>query len=132
MAAEKEKALIVEDCRTVAAIVTHYLKLEGFDVVVAPNGVAGLEIARREQPRFIVTDVNMPGMGGLDLVRALRADARTHDITIFMLTSDESEDARQQALAAGADDYMLKPVQPRLFAAHVRAVLDRADKSLHE
>ena len=91
-----------------------------------------VETARRERPALIVTDVNMPGMGGLDMVKALRADARTRDITICMLTSDESAEAKQQALAVGADDYLVKPVEPRRLAAHVRAVMDRTGSTLHE
>jgi DNA-binding response OmpR family regulator len=124
----KERALIVEDSRTIAAILKHYLQLEGYEVLVASDGVAGLETARREQPNLIVTDLNLPGMDGLEMVRALRSDARTHAIAIFMLTSDESPETEQQARAAGADDYILKPVEPARLAARVRAVMDRADR----
>jgi DNA-binding response OmpR family regulator len=120
-------ALIVEDSRTVASIVKHYLQLEGFEVLVAADGVVGLETARRERPRVIVTDLNMPGMGGLEMVRALRADAATRDIAILMLTSDESPETKQQAMAAGADEYILKPVDPQRLAARVRAVVDGAE-----
>ncbi len=101
---DKERALIVEDSRTIAAIVKHYLQLEGFDVLVASDGVVGLETAVRERPNLIVTDLNLPGMDGIDMVRALRADSRTHDIAIFMLTSDESAETERQARAVGADD----------------------------
>ena len=81
-----EQALVVEDSRTVAAILKHFLQREGFGVLVAPDGVVGLETARREQPRLIVTDLNMPGMGGLELVRALRADSRTTGAAIRSIT----------------------------------------------
>ena len=121
-----QRALVVEDSRTIASIVRHYLQLEGFEVLVAADGIVGLETARRERPRVIVTDLNMPGMGGLEMVRALRADAGTRDIAILMLTSDESPDTKQQAMAAGADEYILKPVDPQRLAARVRAVVDGA------
>ncbi len=123
----KDRALVVEDSRTIASIVKHFLQREGFEVLIAADGIVGLDTARRERPRLIVTDVNMPGMGGLDMVRALRGDARTHDMTIFMLTSDDSVEGEQQARAAGADDYILKPVEPQHFVARVRAVMDRAE-----
>jgi two-component system alkaline phosphatase synthesis response regulator PhoP len=127
MIPDNNRALIVEDSRTIASIVRHYLQLEGFEVLVAADGVAGLETARRERPRVIVTDLNMPGMGGLDMVRALRADAGTRDIAILMLTSDENPETEQQAMAAGADEYILKPVDPQRLAARVRAVVDGAE-----
>jgi DNA-binding response OmpR family regulator len=125
----KDRALIVEDSRTIAAIVKHFLQLEGFEVFVAADGVAGLETARRERPGLIVTDLNLPGMGGLEMVKALRADDRTQDISIFMLTSDASPESENLARAVGADDYIVKPVQPQLLAARARAVMDRAEKS---
>ncbi len=123
------RALIVEDSRTIAAVVKHFLQLEGFEVLVAADGMAGLETARRERPRLIVTDLNLPEMGGLDMIRALRADERTQDISIFMLTSDESPGSERLARAAGADDYIIKPVQPQQLAARVRAVMDRAESA---
>jgi DNA-binding response OmpR family regulator len=120
-----EQALVVEDSRTVACILKHYLQREGFGVLVAPDGAAGLETAIRERPRLIVTDLNMPGMDGLELVRALRADSRTTGLAILVLTSDESVEGERQARAAGADDYILKPIEPRQLAARVRAVVGR-------
>lgn len=127
MTTDNKRALIVEDSRTIASIVKHYLQLEGFEVLVAADGAVGLETARRERPRVIVTDLNMPGMSGLDMVRALRADAGTRDIAILMLTSDESAETEQRAMAAGADEYILKPVDPQRLAARVRAVVDGAE-----
>jgi DNA-binding response OmpR family regulator len=68
-------------------------------------------------------------MGGLEMVKELRADDRTQDISIFMLTSDASPESENLARAVGADDYIVKPVQPQLLAARARAVMDRAEKS---
>jgi DNA-binding response OmpR family regulator len=65
-------------------------------------------------------------MDGVVMVKALRADPRTHDIAILMLTSEDSVDSETRALAAGADDYILKPVEPRRLAARVKALLARA------
>jgi DNA-binding response OmpR family regulator len=126
-----QRALVVEDSRTIATVVKHFLQLEGFEVFVAADGVSGLETARRERPGIIVTDLNMPGMDGIDMVRALRADARTHDIAICMLTSDERAETEREARAVGADDYILKPMEPRCLAARVRGVMERAESALH-
>jgi DNA-binding response OmpR family regulator len=125
------RALIVEDSRTVASVMKHYLQLEGFEVLLAANGAIGLELARREHPAVIVTDLNMPDMDGLEMVKALRADARTQDIAICMLTSDERAETERAARAVGADDYILKPMEPRCLAARVRSVMERAEGAHH-
>jgi type IV pilus assembly protein PilB len=123
---DKERILIVEDSQTIASVVKYYLELEGFEVVVAKNGLIGLEMAKRELPHAIVTDVNMPGMDGIAMVKALRADPQTRDIAILMLTSEASVESETQALAVGADDYILKPVEPRRLAARVKALFVRS------
>jgi DNA-binding response OmpR family regulator len=123
------RALVVEDSRTVAALMKHYLQLEGFEVLLAANGAIGLEVARREHPGVIVTDLNMPDMDGLEMVKALRADVRTQHIAICMLTSDERAETERAARAVGADDYILKPMEPRCLAARVRSVMERAESA---
>ncbi len=124
--AEKQRVLVVEDSRTIVAVVKYFLELEGFGVLVAGDGIAGLEVAKRERPDVIVTDRNMPGMDGLTMVKELRADPQTRHIAVLMLTSDSAVEKEAQALAAGADDYIVKPVEPRRLAARVKAVLARS------
>ena len=120
---------LVEDSATVSSVVKYFLELEGFDVLVAENGLLGLEIALRECPDVIVSDVMMPGMGGVAMVKALRADARTAAVRILMLTSEASVESETEGLAAGADDYILKPVEPRRLAARVKALRARSRPS---
>jgi len=120
------RVLVVEDNPTITTVVKYFLELDGFDVLVAEDGVIGLEMAIRELPDVIVTDVNMPGMGGVEMVKALRADARTSHVRIMMLTSESSVDSEAEGLAAGADDYVLKPVEPRRLAARVKALRARS------
>jgi type IV pilus assembly protein PilB len=122
----KERVLVVEDSRTIASVVKYYLELEGFEVLLAKNGLIGLEMAKRELPQVIVTDFNMPGMDGVTMVKALRADGLTHGIAILMLTSESSVEAETRALDAGANDYILKPVEPRRLASRVKALLARS------
>jgi type IV pilus assembly protein PilB len=123
---EKERVLIVEDNRTITSVVKYFLELEGFEVLLAEDGLTGLKTAQRERPNVIVTDVNMPGMDGIAMVKALRADPLTCDFAILMLTSEDSLDSETRALSAGADDYILKPVEPRRLAARVKALLARS------
>jgi type IV pilus assembly protein PilB len=125
---KKERVLIVEDDRTITSVVKYFLELEGYEVVVAENGLIGLKAAKRELPRVIVTDCNMPGMDGVAMVKALRADARTRDISILMLTSGNGADDETRALAAGADDYILKPVEPRRLVARIKTLLARSNR----
>jgi CheY-like chemotaxis protein len=125
---QKEKVLVVEDSRTILAVVKYFLELEGFEVLTANDGATGLEVAKTHQPRVIITDYNMPGMDGMAMVKVLREDPKTRNIAIIMLTSDASIDRETQALSAGADDYILKPVEPRRLAARVKALLARSNE----
>ncbi|MEP6914669.1 MAG: ATPase, T2SS/T4P/T4SS family, partial [Acidobacteriota bacterium] len=120
------RVLVVEDSPTISSVVKYFLELEGFEVLLAENGLLGLEVALRERPDVIVSDVNMPGMGGVEMVKALRSDPRTADLRIMMLTSESSVESEAEGLAAGADDYILKPVEPRRLAARVKALRARS------
>jgi len=122
----QRRVLVVEDSPTVASVVRYFLELEGFEVCVAQDGNEGLEMARRQRPDVIVTDVNMPGMDGMEMVSALRDDPLTREVAILMLTSDSSVERETEGFTAGADDYIVKPVEPRRLAARVKALLTRA------
>jgi type IV pilus assembly protein PilB len=124
----KERVLVVEDSTTIASVVKYFLELEGFEVLVAKNGNSGLKAAKRDLPDVIVTDYDMPGMDGITMVKALRAEASTREIAVLMLTSEQSVEREAQALEAGVDDYILKPVEPRRLAARVRSVLARSQR----
>jgi type IV pilus assembly protein PilB len=122
----RPRVLVVEDSPTITSVVKYFLELEGFEVLLAADGQIGLEMARREHPDVIVSDVSMPRMGGFEMVRALRGDPATANVRILMLTSEASVESETDGLAAGADDYILKPVEPRRLSARVRALLARA------
>ena len=122
---QRRRVLVVEDSPTIVSVVKYFLELDGFDVIVAADGRAGLDMAFRERPDLIVSDVKMPGMSGTEMVKKLRGDPRTVGIRILMLTSEGSVDSETEGLAAGADDYILKPVEPRRLAARVKALLGR-------
>lgn len=125
----KETVLVVEDSRTIQSVVKYFLELEGFAVLLAKDGTSGLEIARSRHPHVIVTDYNMPGMDGIALVKELRSDPLTQGTAVLMLTSEGGVEKEAQALAMGADDYIVKPVEPRRLAARVKALLARSKAS---
>jgi serine/threonine-protein kinase PpkA len=102
-------ALIVDDEEGLRKSIERLLTLEGFDVATAPNGQHGLVIARSMLPDVIITDVNMPGMDGFNLVDALRNDPELSTTTIIMLTAAEDRSAMRRGMALGADDYITKP-----------------------
>ena len=122
----RRRVLVVEDNATIVSVVKYFLELEGFEVLVAADGLAGLDMAIRECPDVIVSDVNMPGMDGLEMVKALRQNPRTTNARVLMLTSETSVESETEGLAAGADDYLIKPVEPRRLAARVKALLSRS------
>ena len=125
-AGARGRVLIVDDSATVLEVVRYFLSLEGYEVFSAADGLEGLELARRAQPDAIVSDVEMPQMDGKALVRALRADPATCDIPIMLLTSQTAVECEAEGLGVGADDYVLKPVEPRRLAARVKALLWRS------
>ncbi|MCP4514592.1 MAG: response regulator transcription factor, partial [Delftia sp.] len=102
-----------------------YLERSSFRVVTAGDGKTALAVARHERPDLIVLDLNLPGMDGLDVCRALR---RESDVPIIMLTARTTETDKLIGLELGADDYITKPFSPREVVARVRTVLRRAGK----
>ncbi|HKH47596.1 MAG TPA: response regulator, partial [Thermoanaerobaculia bacterium] len=117
--------LVVDDEPQIAGIARDYLRLAGFDVIVAGDGVRALEAARGRRPDLVVLDLGLPGLDGTEVARALRKES---DIPIIMLTARVTEDDRLQGLEIGADDYVTKPFSPRELVARVRAVLRRSER----
>ena len=116
------KILVVDDDPNVVELVRLYLERDGHEVLTAKDGVAGLELAREEQPSLIVLDLMLPRMDGMEVCRILRTES---SVPVVMLTAMVEEDHRLAGFDLGADDYMTKPFSPRELAARVRAVLRR-------
>jgi len=117
-----ERILVVEDEPKIARLAKDYLENSQFHVSVAGNGNLALTLARQEKPDLIILDLNLPGMDGLDVCRAIR---RESDVPIIMLTARVSETDRLIGLEIGADDYITKPFSPRELVARVKVVLRR-------
>ena len=115
--------LVVDDEPKIVKLARDYLQRQGYQVATAADGPTALAIARREKPALVVLDLNLPGMDGLDVCRALRRDS---GVPIIMLTARVEETDRLIGLELGADDYITKPFSPRELVARVRAVLRRA------
>jgi two-component system alkaline phosphatase synthesis response regulator PhoP len=119
-----QKILVVDDEAEIVRLVRAYLERAGFAVVAASEGREALAVFRHERPNLVVLDLNLPGLDGLDVCRAMRRDT---DVPIIMLTARLEETDRLIGLELGADDYVVKPFSPREIVARVRAVLRRAE-----
>ncbi len=125
MPADRGLVLVVEDERAIADVERLYLSEAGFGVHVEGDGVAGLAAARRLKPVAIILDVGLPGMDGVELCRALRAE---NDWTpIIFVTARDDEVDRVLGLELGGDDYVTKPFSPRELVARVRSLLRRQE-----
>jgi len=118
--------VVVEDDSNIADLVDLYLRRDGFRVLIARDGDAGLELVRRERPRMVILDVGLPGeRDGFEVCRVLRAEG---DCPVLFLTARDDEIDRVLGLELGADDYVTKPFSPRELVARVRAVLRRTER----
>src|SRR5438552_1352726 len=102
------------------------LEKDGFDVIGASDGEAGVEVATEHSPDLVILDLMLPGADGLEVCRRLRGNPKTSSIPVIMLTAKAEETDRIVGLEMGADDYITKPFSPREFLARVKAVLRRA------
>jgi DNA-binding response OmpR family regulator len=122
--------LIIEDESQIVAVLRGYLEQNGFSVRSAGDGRTGLFMARQEKPDLVLLDLMLPEMNGLDVARAIRADAdpTVAGLSLIMLTARVEESDTLVGLELGADDYITKPFSPREVVARVRALLRRATR----
>lgn len=121
--AHRARLLVVDDNSDMRAYLTQLLEPE-YDVLLAADGLAALEMALAQPVELVLSDVMMPGMDGFELVRALRADPRTARLPIVLLTARAGEEESVQGRQAGADDYLAKPFSARQLLARVRTGLE--------
>ena len=121
----KGRILVIDDEKDLIELVSYNLEKEGFLVMSASDGESGLAAAMRESPDIILIDLMLPGIDGLEVCRALRADDRTARIPLIMLTAKSAESDRIVGLELGADDYVTKPFSLGELTARIRAVLRR-------
>jgi DNA-binding response OmpR family regulator len=123
---ERGTIVVIDDEPNIADLVDLYLARDGFRVLKAATGEAGLEAVRHHHPRLVVLDVGLPDVDGLEVCRRLR---QTSNIPVIFLTARDGEVDRVLGLELGGDDYLTKPFSPAELVARVKAVLRRVDGS---
>jgi PAS domain S-box-containing protein len=123
--AGRPRVLLVDDNADMRDYLRRLMQVR-YDVAVAADGEAALTAIRRERPDLVLTDVMMPGLDGFGLLRAIRSDERLRDVPVIMLSARAGEEASVEGLAAGADDYLVKPFSARELLARVHANLETA------
>ena len=118
--------LVAEDDRDIGELITHYVQKNGWTAHLTPSGTEALAYARQHAVDLAILDLMLPGMTGLEICRALRAEARTAAIPIIMVTAKAEESDRIVGLELGADDYVVKPFSAAEVISRIRAVLRRS------
>lgn len=122
------KILIVDDEPDILEFLEYNLVKEGFEVYTASNGEEGIQIAEREHPQLVILDIMMPRMDGVEVCRRLRNRPEFDKTVIAFLTAREEDYSQIAALDVGGDDYITKPIRPRVFISRVKALLRRSER----
>jgi len=118
-----KKILLVEDEPDFRFAVRMQLEASGYDVIEAEDGVAGLDMARKQSPDLIILDGMLPKLGGYDVVRLLKGDEEHRNIPILMLTARSQESDRQASMEVGADAHLTKPFDPEELLKTIAGLL---------
>ena len=128
MDTSNSKILIVDDEKDIIEFLQYNFEKEGFRVFSAQNGTEGKKIAQKEKPDLILLDIMMPGMDGVELCQDLREIPDFEDTLIVFLTARGEDYSQIAGFEVGADDYITKPVRPRVLIARIKALLKRKSK----
>lgn len=122
------KILVVDDDKTTRKLLSLYLKGKGYEVVTAENGLDAIEKVGTESVNFILTDMNMPYMDGIEFTKNIKSDPVLKNIPVVMVTTEADEDERERAFKAGVDEYLVKPVNAEQVTEAVMKILKKIFK----
>ncbi len=117
------RALTVDDSRTMLAMLRHALSEAGFEVLQAEDGQQGLDVLRTEHVDVVITDVNMPVMDGIQFIREVRASGQFQSLPILILTTETSQEKRNEGKAAGGTGWIVKPFEPEKLISVIHRVV---------
>ena len=121
-----KKILIAEDERDIRDLIAFTLRFAGYEVLTANNGEEAVTMTQKELPDLVLTDVRMPKMTGYEACKLIKADPTTQHIPVVFLSAKGQEAEVQSGLAAGADEYLLKPFAPDQLTKKVAEILGKA------
>jgi len=119
------KILVVDDEEDILEFLSYNLRAEGYDVIVADNGILAIELAKQEQPSLIILDVQMPDMDGITTCEKIREIPSLKETLVTFLTARSEDYSQIAGFEAGADDYITKPIRPKVLVSRVKALLKR-------
>lgn len=125
---ENTKILVVDDEPDILEILRYNLIKQGYTVVTASNGEEGIKIAEKEQPDLVILDIMMPKMDGVEVCRQMRMKPQFDQTIIAFLTARDEDYSQIAALDVGGDDYITKPIRPRVLVSRVKALLRRSGR----
>lgn len=117
------KIMIVDDCPTTRRLLGLYLRGKGYELVFAENGLDALEKLAREDISLILSDLNMPYMDGIELLKSIRSNPNLSHIPFLMVTTEADESEKKMAIDSGANGYLVKPVTVDILLQSIRKIL---------
>ena len=121
--------LLVDDEQDILEFLTYNLEKEGFKIVTANDGIEALEKAKTHAPALVLLDLMMPRMDGIETCQLIREEKRLNNTIVVFLTSRSEDYSQVACLEAGADDFIKKPIRPRVLVAKIKSLLRRAERS---
>ncbi len=117
------KILVVDDCQTTRKLLSLYLTSSGYQVVTAVNGIDALEKLGKDKINLVVSDMNMPFMNGIELVKNIRSIPELSELPVLMVTTESEEGEKRAAFDAGATGYLVKPVTAEDITKSIKQIL---------
>ena len=117
------RVLTVDDSRTILAMLRHTLVNAGFEVLQAEDGKQGLDVLKTEDVDVVITDINMPGMDGIEFIKHVRASGQHQSLPILILTTETSQEKRDQGKQAGGTGWIVKPFDPDKLISVIQKVV---------
>ncbi len=118
-----KNVLLVDDCRTTRKLLTYLLKGEMLNIIEAENGIDALEKLAKNDVDLVLTDMNMPQMDGIELIKSMKEDDAYRDLPVIMLTTEAADEERDRGMQAGASSYLTKPIGKEKLLEEIRKYL---------
>lgn len=122
----KAKVLVIEDDSDIADLISLYLKRDGIETILEPDGEKGLARLAESEPDLVVLDINLPGMDGYEVLQNIR---RERNLPVILVTARQEDEDAILGFGMGADDYVSKPFSPKVLAARIRTHLSRVKRA---